>query len=115
MSHVVLLGDSIFHNGRYAPGESPVIEQLRSRLPRGWRATLLAVDGAAAEDVARQLKRLPADARHLVVSVGGNDALANSGMIDERSLSAAEGFANLGEVHERFRQEYREMLRGVLA
>ena len=44
MSHVVLLGDSIFDNGLYVPGGSPLIEQLRTRLPKGWKGTLVAVD-----------------------------------------------------------------------
>ena len=38
MGHVVLLGDSIFDNGRYVPGEPAVIDQLRSALPKGWTA-----------------------------------------------------------------------------
>src|SRR6476659_6170002 len=83
MGHVVLLGDSIFDNARYVPDRPPVIEQLRRSLPVGWRATLLAVDGHVTNDVERQLCRLPADATHLVVSVGGNDALAESGILRE--------------------------------
>ena len=61
--HVVLLGDSIFDNARYVPGGPSVIEHLRRVLPAAGRATLLAVDGAGAEDVARQVARLPADVR----------------------------------------------------
>jgi hypothetical protein len=44
--HIVLLGDSIFDNGAYVSGGPDVVAQLRSRLPQGWEATLLAVDGA---------------------------------------------------------------------
>ncbi len=44
--HVVLLGDSIFDNAVYVPGEPSVIEHLRRILPRDWDATLLAIDGA---------------------------------------------------------------------
>ena len=50
MKHVVLLGDSIFDNASYVPGQPPVIEQLRSQLPPSWAATLLAVDGDVTED-----------------------------------------------------------------
>ena len=74
MNHVVLLGDSIFDNASYVPGGPDVTQHLRRALP-GWRVTLLAVDGAVVDDVARQLQALPADATHLVVSAGGNDAL----------------------------------------
>jgi len=73
--HIVLLGDSIFDNASYVPGGISVIEHLRQKLPRDSRATLAAVDGARIVDVYDQLKRLPDDATHLVVSIGGNDAL----------------------------------------
>ena len=75
MRHVVLLGDSIFDNGTYVPGEDAVIDQLRAELPNDWEATLLARDGDVVADVATQLMELPDSATDLVVSVGGNDAL----------------------------------------
>ena len=81
MGHVVLLGDSIFDNARYVPEPPPVVDQLRQALPRGWRDSLLAVDGHITKDVARQLTALPGDATHLVVSVGGNDALTESNIL----------------------------------
>ena len=73
-THVVLLGDSIFDNAIYVPNELPVIEQLRQVLPAGSSATLCATDGAQTANVAAQIARIPADATHLIVSVGGNDA-----------------------------------------
>jgi hypothetical protein len=115
MSHVVLLGDSIFDNERYVPGESPIIEQLRSRLPREWQATLLARDGAVASDVLGQLDRLPENATHLIVSAGGNNALENSAILGEWDRSAAEGFITLAEIQDQFRREYHELLRTILA
>ena len=75
MSHLVLLGDSIFDNGAYVDGAPAVIDQVRSLLPKGWRVTMLAVDGNVTLDVREQIKRIPADATHLVMSMGGNDAL----------------------------------------
>jgi len=83
MGHVVLLGDSIFDNARYVPDRPPVIDQLRQSLPRGWTASLLAVDGQITDDVANQLKELPLDATHLFVSAGGNDALGESTILGE--------------------------------
>ena len=62
MPHVVLLGDSIFDNGAYTQGDPDVVTQLRPVLPKGWAATLLAVDGARTDDVPAQLSRLPDDA-----------------------------------------------------
>jgi len=113
MPHLVLLGDSIFDNESYVPGGPPVIEQVRRGLPRGWRATLLAVDGAVSASVASQLRRLPDDATHLFVSVGGNDALRHSGILDQVRRPAGEVFAALTEMQGGFRHDYREMLRAV--
>jgi hypothetical protein len=113
MSHVVLLGDSIFDNAAYVPGRPAVIEQLRKSLPSDWQATLLAVDGAVAADVPRQVVRLPADASHLIVSVGGNDAIGNSGLLQNMKLSAAEGLLKMADIQEQFRQDYRAMLHAV--
>jgi hypothetical protein len=115
VSHVVLLGDSTFDNARYVPGGPSVIDQLRGQLPDGWRATLLAADGAVARDVRRQLARLPAGATHLVVSVGWNNALEKSVLLEEPVVSVEEGFLRLAEVQEQFRQEYRDLLRSVFA
>lgn len=115
MSHVVLLGDSIFDNDRYVPGGPSVIEHLRRALPHGWRATLLARDGAGIAELERQVERLPADATHLVVSVGGNDALDHSGLIlHEPAGSFAEVLTKLAEVQEQFRRDYRGVLERVL-
>ena len=115
MSHVVLLGDSIFDNASYVPDGEPVVDQLRAKLPRDWRVTLLAVDGAVTTSVPSQLRRLPADATHLFVSVGGNDALRHSGMLEEKRRPAAEVFAALTEMQQRFRHDYRDMLRALVA
>jgi hypothetical protein len=115
MSHVVLLGDSIFDNGLYVPGGSPLIEQLRTRLPRGWQATLVAVDGAVASSVLRQISRVPPDATHLVISAGGNDALENSGILRDTDLCAPAAFQELADVKDQFQKNYREMLLAVLA
>jgi hypothetical protein len=115
MPHVVLLGDSIFDNAAYVRGGPDVVAQLREALPAGWEATLRAVDGAVTTDVERQLARLPADATHLVLSVGGNDALGEAGILQERASSAAQVLGRLADMRGRFAVRYREALDGVLA
>jgi hypothetical protein len=114
MSHVVLLGDSIFDNARYVPGEPDVVQQLQAALPAGWTATLCALDGAMTEDVAVQLKGMPAEATHLVVSVGGNDALSAAGILHGSARSAADVFARLAATYDHFCNAYRDMLIDVL-
>ncbi|HEX8641045.1 MAG TPA: SGNH/GDSL hydrolase family protein [Allosphingosinicella sp.] len=114
MGHVVLLGDSIFDNARYVPGEPDVVEQLRGELPAGWKATLLAIDGAVTSGVAKQLSRRPRDATHLVVSVGGNDALGASPILGARVGSVAEAVAMLAQAQDAFAVAYGKMLAAVL-
>ena len=115
MSHVILLGDSIFDNERYVPDRPPVIEQVRRYLPAGWRATLLAVDGHMTEDVPNQLKGLPEDATHLVVSVGGNDALSESIVLNEPACSVGDALSILHDTHSRFAEAYMSMLKALAA
>ena len=115
MGHVILLGDSIFDNARYVPDRPPVIDQLRQALPRGWLASLLAVDGHITEDVANQLKVLPADATHLIVSAGGNDALGESSILNEAACTIGEALSLFHEVRTRFQQSYRAMLQALSA
>jgi hypothetical protein len=102
--HIVLLGDSIFDNSAYTGGEPDVVAHLRGMLPDGWRAALYAVDGATTDHLAPQLARVPEDAAHLVVAIGGNDALQNIDLLDLRVSStgvALSMFADRLSVFER--------------
>jgi hypothetical protein len=107
VTHVVLLGDSIFDNGAYTNGGPDVITQLRGILPRDWRATLLAVDGHRTEDVTDQVARLQPDTSHLVLSVGGNDVLAYSNILDQRTTSSAGLLGLLADAQAGFERRYR--------
>jgi lysophospholipase L1-like esterase len=113
--HVVLLGDSIFDNGSYVPGELAVAQQLQSHLPAGWKVTLLAVDGDAIADVPAQLDALPADADCLIVSVGGNDALRQSGILQQPVETVGEALVALARLCRSFREDYASMLAAILA
>lgn len=95
------------------PGCPDVIAQLRSRLPGGWQATLLAVDGATVSGVERQLGGLPPDATHLVVSAGGNDALGASYILGERVVSVSDAAARLASAQQTFAAAYDRMLSAV--
>ena len=105
--HVVLLGDSIFDNSAYTRGRPDVIAQVRQFLPTGWRASLLAVDGATTDNVPSQVERMPADASHLVLSVGGNDVLRSSGFLYTPARSTDEAVAALADVSRGFEEKYR--------
>jgi hypothetical protein len=114
MPHLVLLGDSIFDNAAYVPGRPAVIAQLQAALPAGWQTTLLAVDGHVAAGVHGQLSRLPADATHLAISAGGNDALVCASILGQPAGSVAEVVRELADIQDEFRREYHEMLTAVL-
>ena len=107
MPHVVLIGDSILDNGAYTNGGPDVVSQVRELLPPGWDATLLAVDGATTDHVARQLDRLPQNATHLVLSVGGNNALMRIGILDAPVSSMAQAVEMLADMVSEFERRYR--------
>jgi hypothetical protein len=113
MTHVVLLGDSIFDNAAYVRGGPDVAAHLRRLAPRGWETTLCAVDGAVLDDVARQMPRVPTGATHRVVSAGGNDALAHTDLLGRPASSSAQVLGWLADAAERFETRYRAMLRSV--
>ena len=111
MPHVVLLGDSTFDNQIYVAGGYDVLTHLRERLGSGWRATLRAVDGAKVEDVLRQLHDLPHDVTHLVLSVGGNNALSHTNILENRVESVIEVMSGMAEIAERFTRSYGALVR----
>jgi lysophospholipase L1-like esterase len=115
VGHVVLLGDSIFDNAAYTGGAPDVVHHVRRRLPRGWKATLEAIDGGTTADVAEQLRPLPPDATHLIVSVGGNDALGHIDFLGAPVGSTAEALLGHSEISAAFARNYDSMLAEVLA
>jgi lysophospholipase L1-like esterase len=116
VSHIVLLGDSIFDNAAYVTVGAPdVVRQVRQRLPYGSKATLAAIDGSMMRDVRKQLRSLPPDATHLIMSVGGNDALNNSDFLTTPARSTAEALLGLADIGDEFERGYLAMLAEVLA
>jgi hypothetical protein len=110
MPHVILLGDSIFDNAAYVAGGPDVLAHLERRLPDGWQATLVAIDGATTQDMRIQYGRIPPDATHLVLSIGGNDALMNVDILERRASSSAEVLGMLADVRDAFGGRYGEVL-----
>lgn len=110
MPHILLLGDSIFDNSAYVDGGPSVIEQVTHSLPAGTQATLLAVDGDTVSDVVHQLQRLPESATHLVLSVGGNDALGCIGTLETSAGSVRQALGTLTRIKSDFRDGYQSLL-----
>ena len=111
-NHVVLLGDSIFDNGPYVPANETVSDHLSAILPAGWRSTLLAKDGAVVSSVAEfQIERIPQDATHLVLSVGGNNALAVSAyVLGMKANTIRDALAALAQPVQDFSEQYARLL-----
>ncbi len=110
---VALLGDSVFDNAAYVKPNTDVPTLLRRRLGDG-DVVRLAKDGGRMADLSGQLSRLPAQATHLVISVGGNDALDRAGVLDAPALDAADTFRALADIVEGFEEGYRSMLAAAL-
>ena len=112
MPHLVLLGDSIFDNAHYTSGGPDVVSQVRNLLPPGWDASLLAVDGSTTVNIPDQIQHLPKACTHLVLSVGGNNALTDAsrlgisffGMTGEPTSKALDSLADISDI---FESEYR--------
>jgi lysophospholipase L1-like esterase len=109
MYKVMLLGDSIFDNAIYVPGEPAVVEQLNQRLGNAGRAELHAVDGHVTHHVADQVEGIPHDATHLFVSVGGNDALQAVPVLHHDGPAQAM-LAALTQIRADFQEGYRSMM-----
>jgi hypothetical protein len=113
--HVALLGDSIFDNRAYTRGEPDVVTHLRSILAPDWHASLLAVDGSVTGELANQLRRVSTDVTHLVISIGGNDALMNTDLLARPVSSTAEALRLFDYRVRGFEADYRAAIEGALA
>jgi hypothetical protein len=116
MQHIVLLGDSIFDNASYVPVGKSVLQHFQTLLPEGSRVTLLAVDGDIVQSVFDQLEDLPADATHLALSVGGNDALHLAGQLFGKTVQTiGEALSAAYEFVADFRSDYESLFTRLAA
>lgn len=116
MTHLVLLGDSIFDNAMYVPSSWSVIDQVQQHLTEaGDRATLLALDGSYINGIAHQLQKLPDDATHLFISTGGNDILGFGWKLYDETMSFPDVLEKILVMKRQFHQDYQTMLHQVLA
>lgn len=112
--HIALLGDSTLDNARYTDGGPSVVDHLNNRLAPEDRATLLALDGAIAEMVPTQVDELPSSVTHLLLSVGGNDALRDASLLSNPAKRVEEGLTTMAGAVSRFEKAYRAALAAVV-
>lgn len=113
MSQIALLGDSILDNARYVAAGQAVVDHVRQALGTASSCNLVAVDGDTTRNVHAQLQRLPADTTHLVLSVGGNDALAWLPTLNQPAGSVMEALDHLQRIQGEFRQHYEALLEQI--
>jgi len=114
MSRIILLGDSIIDNGVYVrEGEPDVTKQLQARLPR--RTVIKrAVDGAVAADVLRSQVNGLESSDHVILSVGGNDALQHRDILEiAGALNASDVLIRFWTIQKAFRQTYAALLERI--
>jgi hypothetical protein len=87
-----------------------VAQQPHIVLLAGWAPTLRAEDRATTDALPRQLARIPPDATHLVISIGGNDALQNSDLLSLPVRSSAEALAAFAVRVDAFECAYRRVV-----
>lgn len=114
-THAVLLGDSIFDNSAYTGGAPDVVTHLRRLLHSSWRTTLCAEDGAVTAQLRSQLRCVPPDASHLVIAIGGNDALQNSDLLSMPVRSTAQALEVFADRLVTFERTYRSAMKDVMA
>jgi len=119
MPHLVLLGDSIFDNAAYTSGGPDVVSQVRRFLPSEWGASLLAIDGSTTDNVAGQVQGMPKEASHLVLSVGGNNALMQASKLGISffgipGTSSAKALESLADISDDFETRYRSAVDACL-
>ena len=77
ITHIVLLGDSIFQNKKYVPKSKSVEYLLKEKL--SIPSLVLAQDNAIIYDIPNQYNSMPIDlnakSTNLYISIGGNDLL----------------------------------------
>jgi hypothetical protein len=112
-ANIVLLGDSTLDNGTYTKGGPSVAELLQRKAGPGCRVFLLAVDGHRIRNVYNQLKNIPEDATHLVLSVGGNDALGYGYILENDAKGFHPVLTELGNIYRGFKNEYSSLIQKI--
>jgi hypothetical protein len=114
MYHAVLSGDSIVDHAAHVAAGPDVPSQLEAELTSDWRVTLLGVDGDRMLAVIAQHQRLPYDASHLVVSVGGKRCPGSSRFLKPGSALGDRCTWEIRAIIGAFERAYHQMVQAVM-
>jgi len=112
--HLALIGDSTLDNAAYTASGPDVRAVLDDLFGDGVTVSLEAVDGARMRDIRHQIDTLPAETSHIVLSVGGNDALLSVDVLSRSVSTVGEAFRAIADIADQFAEDYRRCLRSVL-
>jgi hypothetical protein len=113
--HIVLLGDSVLDNKAYVQANEPDVRaQLGSLLGDSHQLTRCAVDGSTTIDIVGQYDKIPKDATHLVVSIGGSDLVDQIVYVDAPANTMMESMIILSALSDQFRKQYHDTLQDIL-
>jgi hypothetical protein len=110
---LALFGDSILDNAPYTRPEPDTTAHLERLLGGDWAVRRFATDGATMRDVAAQLRAFRDRAAVAVLSVGGNDAIAHIGILDQPAANSGAVLEQLDTIAEAFHRQYEAVARAV--
>lgn len=111
---LVLLGDSILDNAPYTDPAPDTTTHLQRLLP-DWSVRRHAQDGAVMALLDGQLEEMETDASVAVLSIGGNDAVAHIGLLEDREVGAGSFLDELLSMADDFEGRYEPVARAVAA
>lgn len=112
---LVLLGDSILDNWPYTAPAPDTTAHLQQLLGPDWSVVRLAQDGSVISDVRAQMRALGERPALAVLSIGGNDALAHTGLLEPGRTSAIDLLEALLDIAGEFEAAYQRAAQAVKA
>jgi len=108
---LALIGDSILDNDIYVSEGKSIYDFLKLYLPQEFKLTKLAIDGATSDTVKAQLENIPESITHIVISIGGNDALKLIPLLDEKTEDLNSALSKITPSVEHFRKNFSFILK----
>lgn len=115
MKHIYLIGDSIIDNAPYVKQGHTVTDYLTHKTIDLANVTKLALDGDITTGAINQLSKVSSKCDHLIISVGGNDALQSAHHLYACVNNIAEGLEHLAAVLKEFKSNYNKVLQKALS
>jgi len=111
--HVVLIGDGLGNLAQqHRRGAGALADKLMPGRREPWKLSLVSADellGAA------QLFSFPEDATHVVISIEGNRAIQESGLLEGKPASMEEGLARLSFAADQFEDKVAALIHAAQA